>query len=279
MQGGCRAAVRPAAQRRKNACKLRADGYPATHVPTHKLAVKKLLLLFLSAILVVAGCHRPPATDSGMPENVPAPAAAGDRTKADSASEASTDLPLSAAVARILKAAERSGSVVEGCQCGPRGRMLEMHTVPRAVTEQAMEAALNGIRERHPQIRWSYAGRGLVRVADSSRKAGLLKVRVREFLVIEDRPPQASLPALWRTPEVAGYMRKHSVRMAYAPQASSKVTRTAPTVIQTKNASVAEILDRMAASYRTSGGRPLYHGWVYRECRSGAETTAEVAMF
>ncbi len=248
-------------------------------MPTHKLAVKKLLPFFLAAILFIAGCRKPPATDSGTPQNVPAPATAGERAKPELPSQASDDLPLSVAVARILETAQRGGSVVEGCQCGPRGRMLEMHTVPRSLTGQEMEAALNGIRQRHPQIKWNYAGRGLVRVADSSRKAGLLKVRVKEFLVIEDRPPQAALPALWRTPEVAAYMRSHNVRMAYLPQASGKITKTAPTVIQTKNASVAEILDRMVESYRTGNGRQLYHGWVYRECRSGAESIAQISIF
>jgi hypothetical protein len=234
----------------------------------------------MAAMVLLSGCRRPPAEGSGaLPENVPPPAANASSAATVSSEAANDNLPLPAAVAQILDAAQRTGSVVEQCQCGAGSRFLERHLVSRDVAQEPMQEAFKRIADRYPEIRWQDHGEERVRVVDKQSRAGLLKVRVKEFLVIEDRPPQASLSALWQMPEVQAYMRKHHMRMARRSHAACKVIRTSPTVIQTKNATVEQILDRMVDGYRTSSGRPLYHAWAYRECQSKAGTLIEIGIY
>ena len=247
-------------------------------VPRQKLLLSRLPIVLMAAMMLLSGCRRPPAESNGaLPENVPPPANANSASPASL--EASDNLALPAAVAQILNAAQRTGSVVERCQCGAGSRLVEAHMVSRDVAQKPMDEAFKSIAERYPQIRWQEYGESRVRVVDKQSRAGLLKVRVKEFLVIEDRPPQASLPALWRTPEVRAYMRKHHMRVARAAHGRGKVIRTSPTVIQTKNATVEQILDRMVDGYRTSSGRPLYRAWAYRECQSNAGTMIEIGIY
>ena len=157
--------------------------------------------------------------------------------------------------------------------------MEEVHLVSAEVAQQPLEKAMQEIEQLYPQIRWSGAAQEHVRVMDKSASSGLLKVRIKEFLVIEDRPPQASLPALWQTPEVQSYMRKHGMRVARSARPAAKVARTSPTVIQTKNATVEQILDRMVEGYRSANGRQLYRAWSYRECRRKSGTLIEIGIF
>lgn len=247
-------------------------------VPTQKLLLSRLPVVLMAAMALLSGCRRPPAESNGaLPENVPP--ANTSSTAAASSEAASDNLALPAAVAQILNAAQRTGSVVERCQCDAGGRLVEAHMVSRDMAQKPMAEALKSIADQYPQIRWQEHGDGRVRVVDQQSRAGLLKVRVNEFLVIEDRPPQASLPALWRTPEVQAYMRKHHMRVARSGHAAGKVVRTSPTVIQTKNATVEQILDRMVDGYRTSSGRPLYRAWAYRECQSKAGTMIEIGIY
>jgi hypothetical protein len=225
---------------------------------------------------MLGGCRKPPAENSGaVPENVPPPGG----SLLPAAKDASGQLPLRTAVAKILEAAQRTGSIVEHCHCSAGARMEEAYLVPAELAQQPMEKAMQGIEQRYPQVRWSGPGRERVRVADASINPGLLKVRIREFLVIEDRPPQASMPALFRTPEVASYMRKHGIRVAQSRRSTAKLSRTSPTIIQTKNATVEQILDRMVEGYRSAKGRPLYRAWSYRECRRNGGTLVEIGIF
>lgn len=248
-------------------------------VPTQKLLLSRLPVVLMAATVLLSGCRRPPAESNGaLPENVPPPAITSSAA-AVSSETASDHLALPAAVSQILNAAQRTGSVVERCQCGAGSRLVDAHLVSRDVAQKPMEEAFKNITDRYPQIRWQEYSEGRVRVMDKQSRAGLLKVRVKEFLVIEDRPPQASLPALWQTPEVQAYMRKHHMRVARASHAAGKVIKTSPTVVQTKNATVDQILDRMVDGYRASSGRPLYRAWAYRECQSKAGTLIEIGIY
>jgi hypothetical protein len=157
--------------------------------------------------------------------------------------------------------------------------LVEAHIVSGDAAQKPMEEAFKSITERYPEMHWQEYGDGRVRVADKQIRAGLLKVRVRQFLVIEDRPPQASLPALLQTAEVQAYMRKHHMRVARPSHAAGKVIKTSPTVIQTKNATVEQILDRMVDGYHSSGGRPLYRAWGYRECQRKGGILIEIEMY
>jgi hypothetical protein len=235
----------------------------------------------MAAMVLTSGCRRPPAESSGaVPENMPPPANANASSASTTSSETANDnLPLPAAVAQILNAAQRTGSVIERCQCGAGSRLVEAHILSRDVAQKPMEDAFKSITARYPEMRWQESNEGRVRVEDKHSGAGLLKVRVSQFLVIEDRPPQASLPALLQTAEVQAYMRKHHMRVARASHAAGKVIKTSPTVIQTKNATVEQILDRMVDGYHTSGGRPLYRAWAYRECQRKTGTWIEIGIY
>jgi len=256
------------------------DGYPATHVPGQHNLPRRIQPVLLAILLVCAGCRRPPAESGASPEYVPPPAGKSAAPAAAPANAtAISDLDLPAAVAQILTSAHRRGSIVERCQC--RGSaMVEIHSDPAGIAQQPMEQAFNVIAQRYSQIKWREYGQERVRVVDSSAQAGLLKVRIREFLVIEDRPPHASLPALWGTAEVRKYMQKHRIRLGRPAQQESKIVKTAPVVIRMKNATVAEILDRIVDSYRPGGTTNVrYHAWAYRECRSQSGPMIDVAIF
>lgn len=232
----------------------------------------------MMAVVLLSGCRRPPAeSGEALPENVPAPANA--LSVPANPERASDNLPLPAAVAQILNAAQRTGSVIERCRCGAGSRLVEAHIVPRDVAQKPMEDAFKSITEKYPEMRWHEYSDGRVRVADKQNAAGLLKVRVSQFLVIEDRPPQASLPALLQTAEVQAYMRKHHMRVARPSHAPGKVIKTSPTVIQTRNATVEQILDRMVDGYHSGSGRPLYRAWAYRECQRKSGTLIEIGIY
>jgi hypothetical protein len=232
--------------------------------------------LLAAAMLFADGCGKPPADSGAVPENVPPP---GGSILPAARTTTSTELPLRAAVAKILEAAQRTGSIVERCQCEAGARMEEVHFLPADLAQQPMEKAMQQIEQRYPQIRWSGAPHERVRVLDKSANSGLLKVTIKEFLVIEDRPPQASLPALWQTPEVQNYMRKHRMRVAASTWPAAKVARTSPTIIQTKGATVEQILDRMVEGYKSADGHALYRAWSYRECRRKSGTLIEIGIF
>ncbi|HET9184379.1 MAG TPA: hypothetical protein VFP59_19835 [Candidatus Angelobacter sp.] len=231
----------------------------------------RIRAVLLAAVVLAAGCGRPPAESSGvLAESGPPPSAS---STSSGIAAGTGDLVLSAAVAQILKADRRTGSIVERCSCVAGRRMAEVHFVSPELARQPMAQAFRQIAEHYPQIRWDSGGER-VRVVDRSAIAGLLKVRVRHFLVVEDRPPQAALPALWQTPEVQSYMRKHGIRFARWRAPAARAARTSPRVIQGNNATVAEILDRMVEGYR-----PVYSAWAYRECRSHAGTMIEIALY
>jgi len=250
--------------------KGRESSYSAAHVSRQKFFAGSIHAVLLAAVVLAAGCRRPPADSNAVPENVPAPSAG---SASSGAAEGTHDLVLSKAVAVILKAGRRTGSVVERCLCASGARLAEVHFVSPDVVRQPMPQAFQQIAQRYPQIHWNSGGER-VRVVDRSAIAGLLKVRVRDFLVVEDRPPQAALPALWQTPEVQSYMRRHRIRLARWRGSAAGMARTSPRVVQGNNATVEEILDRMVEGYR-----PLYSAWAYRECRSKAGTMIEIAVY
>jgi hypothetical protein len=188
------------------------------------------------------------------------------------------DLSLSTAVVRILSTAHRTGSVIERAQCGSRGSMVPTHLLQPPVTLEPLDQALQEITRRYPEITWKEAGHGHVNVRDSSVQGTLLQVRLREFFVIEDRPPQAALAALWQAEEVIGYMKLHHVRTARHAEMVGVAAKSEPRVIHMKNATVQQILDRIVDSYMGENGNALHNVWMYRECHIGGETFAEIRV-
>jgi hypothetical protein len=187
-------------------------------------------------------------------------------------------MSLSTAVVRILSAAHRTGSVVERVQCGARGTLVPTHLLQPPVKLDPMDEALQEITTRYPEVKWKEAGQGHVNVRDTAIKDSLLQVRLKEFFVIEDRPPQAALSALWQAEEVINYMRQHHVRASRHADFVRVDGKSGPRVLHMKNATVQQILDRMVDSYMGENGNGLHNVWIYRECRVGGETFAEVRV-
>lgn len=251
---------------------------------------KYLAAVALAGLLV--SCSRPPqdsassdghkaASPSAVKSSVPGSKAGAAAMPTPSASPTPepTEWSLAATVVSILDKAHHTGSIIERCQCGPRNHLVQVYTFHAPVTLEPMAAALTEISKRYPDIQWREAGEGHVRVVDNSARAGLLKVRIKEFLVVEDRPPRAALAALWKTNEVVAYMARRHVQ--FARQSEASVTaggRQKPTVIHMKNATVQEIMDRILDSYHVPPGPGWHKVWVYRECQRANGTQVEVRV-
>ncbi|HSM86142.1 MAG TPA: hypothetical protein VLT16_08325 [Candidatus Limnocylindrales bacterium] len=233
--------------------------------PTRYSAKLFLIAVSLCLLLAAAGCRKPQSPSSqesqaAAPFSNP-PAAAADAGQ----------LELSQAVARILQTARRSGALIYRGGCAPERRMIELYRLPQPVRLEPMDEALKEITGRYPELRWRETASGL-RMQDSAIAAGLLKVRIREFTVVQDRGPEAALAALWRTPEIISYMANHDVRFARADAAAAR-GRQPVVIIHMKNSTVQEIVERI-----TAGARGTQKIWIYRECRTGAETLVQVKI-
>jgi hypothetical protein len=213
--------------------------------------------------LLISGCSKP-APDTAQQ---PAPG-----TAAKSAAQASPTPPVeatetnaAAAAVRILNAAHRNGGVILRGECGPTG-ITDPYPLHPPVKLEPMNDALQEISGKYQNIYWRESQESGVRVVDSGAKAALLKIRVREFRIVEDREPDAALVALWRAPEVAAFLHRNHVRMPRKMSTTRKVI-SPPMIIEMKNAMVADILDHIAAGYH--GDPPKV--WVYWECADKAK--------
>jgi hypothetical protein len=227
-----------------------------------------------AAVFSVLACRRPPADDGREAIHVPT-AVLPAPTPIPTPEEA--DMSLSTAVVRILSSADRTGSLVERAQCGARGTLVPTHLLPPPVRLEPLDEALREISRRFPEIKWQDSGHGHINVKDTSVKSSLLQVRLKEFFVIEDRPPQAALAALWQAEEVAAFMKGHHVRTARHAEMLGVAHKSVPKVIHMKNATVQQILDRIVDTYMNDAGNG-HNVWIYRECRVGSETFAEVRV-
>ncbi len=236
--------------------------------------------IILFCFLAVAGCKTPPHTaENGQPSaasmppplSSPAPQAttpvipAGEKTE-----------KLSVAIQQIYAAANVTGSMTERCRC-TREHVLEMYSLPEGYPVEPLESALKEVAEHYPGFHATRDRKGRVRMTDSGARGGLLRVRVKEFNVVEDHPPQAALAALWRVPEVEAYLRSHSIRPARGAQTVA-AKKTAPVVIQMKNVTVSDILDRIVETHHADSDAGRFTLWIYRECRSGAETIVDFKL-
>lgn len=220
---------------------------------------------------MAAGCSKPqpPAQQAQQPApfTTPQPVAAE-----------SKEVELAEAVVRILETAHRSGALIYRGSCAGERRITDGYPLREPLRLQPMTEALEEITRRYPQLKWRDGENG-VRVRDSAVTAGLLKVRVKEFTVVEDREPEAALAALWSTPEVISYMAGYDVRFARHETVPRPRRKRAVVVVQMKNATVEEIVQRIVASYPAAQSASGAHKvWLYRECRAGAETVVEVKV-
>lgn len=236
--------------------------------------IRRAVLAALAVMSLLAGCGKPPS--SAAPQGqAPAPFSS---PQAGAAKEVK-EVELSEAVIRILASAHRSGTLIYRGSCTVERRITERYRLREPVKLEPMADALEEISRRYPDLKWRETGESGVRVLDTSVAGGLLKVRLKEFTVIEDREPEAALAALWRTPEVINYMASHDVRFAHQEASPRARRKRAVVVVRVKDATVEEIVQRIVAGYPAAegngGGRRF---WLYRECSSGAETVVEVKV-
>jgi hypothetical protein len=215
--------------------------------------------------VLISGCRKP------------APESPNGGSQAKLAAQSSptpeiVDMDASVAAARILSAAHRNGGIILRGECGPRG-ITEQHPMKAPVTLEPLDKALQKITAKYQNVYWRESPASGVRVAESTAKAKLLQIKVREFRIVEDREPDGAMAALWRMPEVAAFLRRNHLRFVRRGGTARKVI-SPPMIVEMKNATVADILDRIAAGYRSDPPRV----WIYQECSAKKEMLIDVQM-
>jgi hypothetical protein len=211
---------------------------------------------------------------SGCGKTAPRPSEGGlaKPTAQNSPALGSVDMDVSVAAVRILNAAHRSGGIILRGECGPRG-ITEIHPMTAPVTLEPIDKALQEVSARYQNIYWRESPASGVRVAESTAQAKLLRVKVREFRIVEDREPDGAMAALWRMPEVTAFLRRNHAHFARRIGTARKVI-SPPMIVEIKNATVADILDRIAAGYRSDPPKV----WIYQECGEKKEILVDVQM-
>lgn len=219
----------------------------------------------LVCLLVGIGC--------GKPTSGPAKEASPTKSVAQASPTPSAgDMEAGAAMLRILNLAHRSGGIMLRGECGVLG-VTESYRMKTPVIFEPLDKALQEVSAMHQNIYWRESPASGVRVADSDIKARLLRLKLREFRVIEDREPDAVMAALWRTPEVTAFLRRNHIHFSRRVVTSRKVI-SPPMIVAMRNATVADILDRIAACYRQDPPKV----WIYRECVDKKNTLVDVQM-
>jgi hypothetical protein len=215
--------------------------------------------------VLLSGCGKP--APESTKETSPAKPAAQSSPTPEVA-----DMDVSLAAVRILNAAHRNGGVILHGACGPTGISGE-HSMKAPVTLEPLDKALQEMATKYQNIYWRESPASGVRLADSTAQAKLLRVKVREFRIVEDRDPDSAMAALWRMPEVAAFLRRNHIRFARRVGTAKKVI-SPPMIVEIKNATVADILDRIAAGYRSDPPKV----WAYQECSEKKEMLIDVQM-
>lgn len=234
----------------------------------HLILNKRYILLV--CLLAGIGCSKPapqPANDASKAKS------SSDKPVAHASPTLSTDdMEAGAAMLRILNTAHRGGGIMLRGECGVLG-VTESYRMKTPVTFEPLDKALQEVSAAHQNIYWRESPASGVRVADSDIKARLLRLKLREFRVIEDREPDAVMAALWRTPEVTAFLRRNHIHFSRRPVTAKKVI-SPPMIVEIKNATVADILDRIAAGYRQDPPKV----WIYRECDDKSTALVDVQM-
>ena len=216
--------------------------------------------------MILFGCGKP------VQEAQPSRPAGTSTPATPAAQPAENGDDLSAVAVRILNKAQRGGGVILRGQCGLNG-LTEQYHLPHMTTVEPMDKAFQEISAKYQNIYWRESPASGVRVVDATVKARLLGVRVREFRIVEDREPDRVMQELWRAPEVAAFLRRNHVRFARRADGARKVL-SPPMIVEMKNATVADILDRIAAGYRENPPKV----WIYQECAEKKDMLIDVQM-
>jgi hypothetical protein len=161
----------------------------------HLILIKRCVALV--CLLAAIGCRKP-ASEATKDASPGKPAAQASPTPSVD------DMEAGAAMLRILNLAHRNGGIILRGECGLLG-VTESYRMKMPVTVEPLDKALQEISARHQNIYWRESPASGVRLADSDIKAKLLRVKLREFRVVEDRETDTVMAALWHTPEVAPF--------------------------------------------------------------------------
>jgi hypothetical protein len=230
-----------------------------------------LASLTLLAAMLLSGCGKPAQDAQTQPSPAAGAATHAENPAATQSADAASD-DLSAVAVRILNKGQRGGSVILRGRCEPHG-LEEQYHLPHTATVEPMDKALQEMSAKYQNIYWRESRTSGVRIADATAKAKLLGVRVREFRIVEDREPDRVMAVLWHAPEVERFVRLNHFHFARRADGARKVL-SSPMIVEMKNATVAEILDRIAAGYRQNPPKV----WVYQECADKKETLIDVQM-
>ncbi|HEX3155690.1 MAG TPA: hypothetical protein VHV32_13755, partial [Candidatus Angelobacter sp.] len=188
---------------------------------------RRITSSYLLLMVLLSSCSKPAPQPSQQP--APGKPAAQSRPTPEQ-----VDMDVSVAAVRILNAAHRNGGIILRDQCGPRG-ILEQHPMKAPVTLEPMDKALQEISAKYQDIYWRESPATGVRLADSTAQAKLLRVKVREFRIVEDREPDGAMSALWRMPEVTAFLRRNHIHFARTIATARKVI-SPPMIVEMKNA-------------------------------------------
>jgi hypothetical protein len=228
--------------------------------------------LVLALLLWGCGKSAPDSRKNASPAKPVAQASPSDQ------STSAIAMDLGVAAVRILNAAHRNGAVILKGECGASisggaSGITDQFSLHAPVTLEPMDKALLEVSSRFQNIYWRESPASGVRVADSVAKAGLLRVKIKVFRVVEDLEPDGVMAVVWRTKEVAAFLRKNHLRFARRVSTARKVL-SPPMILEMKNATVADVLDRIAAGYRSDPPKV----WIYRECADKKDTLVDVQM-
>ncbi|HET9838956.1 MAG TPA: hypothetical protein VFR84_12030 [Candidatus Angelobacter sp.] len=243
--------------------------------PTNSTSYCAIVASTLSCLLlatVCAGCKRTTPENEQQPQppaEAPAQASAAIGPAQPPSFDRST---ISDVVLHTLYTAREGGGVVLQGQCSGRS-IADVYTASPPPAGKSLQESLKEISAQHQNIEWHQSRSSGVRVVDRKTQAAILKVRVREFRVIEDLEPDAVMSVLWRQPEVRAFLRRHNVVFTRRAYGARKVL-SPPMIVEMKNRTVAEILDRIAAGYHSNPPKV----WIYQECRDQKTTVIDVRM-
>jgi hypothetical protein len=187
---------------------------------------------------------------------------------------------LKGAVIHLLLSANRAGSIVYRSECERKRSFRELYPVRPMIETPPLDEGLNRLAHGYPAIHWNDFG-GPVRVQDSTADAAFLNLRLKDFEISGGDPDGAAFK-IWEAPEVRAFAKEHHVEMGtrigeyelndettlidklMAPDGSYRQVH-----LRLKNATVGEILDRIASEYRfKQSQKDQGRIWYYEECTS-----------
>ena len=186
---------------------------------------------------------------------------------------------LASGVVEALRQEHRGGSLIYRGRCVSESQIVGRCFVGPPTASASLNRALNDIKRKCPGLKWTESGDNIVRVIDTSARADVLSIRVKDFRLQEVANPHLALSEIWNIPEV--HLFAHAHHITFMADASGMVppdgtyTRIS---IDVHDATVAEIMDKISQSYRRVSDPSWHSVWLYRECERRGEKIVELQV-